>query len=68
MSYCDLSLIKMSCIELKKIFRFLSYMVGRWFCHVSKFFDLAKTILQGTVKGRRKRDRQKKRWEDNIRE
>ena len=29
---------------------------------------LAKTILQGTVKGKRKRDRQKKRWEDNIKE
>ena len=27
---------------------------------------LAKTILQGTVKGKRKRGRQKKRWEDNI--
>ena len=27
---------------------------------------LAKTILQDTVKGKRKRDRQKKRWEDNI--
>ena len=29
---------------------------------------LAKTILQGTVKGKRKRGRQKKRWEDNIKE
>ena len=27
-----------------------------------------KTILQGTVKGKRKRGRQKKRWEDNIKE
>ena len=29
---------------------------------------LAKTILQGTVKGKRKRGRQKKGWEDNIKE
>ena len=29
---------------------------------------LAKTILQDTVKGKRKRGRQKKRWEDNIKE
>ena len=28
----------------------------------------AKTILQGTVKGGRRQGRQKKRWEDNIRE
>ena len=38
----------------------------RWFCHVSRSSGLAKTILQGTVEGERKRGRQKKRWEDNI--
>ena len=37
-----------------------------WFGHVSRSSGLAKTILQGTVKGKRKRGRQKKRWEDNI--
>ena len=30
--------------------------------------DLAKTILQVTVKGGRRQSRQMKRWEDNIRE
>ena len=40
----------------------------RWFGHVSRFSGLAKTILQGTVKGQRKRGRQKKRWEGNIKE
>ena len=40
----------------------------RWFGHVSRSSGLAKTILQGTVKEKRKRDRQKKRWEDNIKE
>ena len=30
--------------------------------------DLAKNILQGTVKGGRRQGSQKKRWEDNIRE
>ena len=29
---------------------------------------MAKTILQGTVKGARRRGRQKKTWEDNIKE
>ena len=29
---------------------------------------LAKTILQGTVKGGRRQGGQRKRWEDNIRE
>ena len=32
----------------------------RWFGHVSRSSGLAKTILQGTVKGKRKRGRQKK--------
>ena len=40
----------------------------RWFGHVSSSSGLAKTILQGTVKVKRKRGRQKKRWEDNIKE
>ena len=29
---------------------------------------MAKTIIQGTVKGTRRRERQKKTWEDNIKE
>ena len=36
--------------------------------HVSRSSCLAKTILQGTVKGDRRQGRQRKRWEDNIRE
>ena len=39
----------------------------RWFGHVSKPSGVAKTILQGTIKGKR-RGRHKKRWEDNIKE
>ena len=39
----------------------------RWFGHVSKSSGLAKTILQGTVKRKRK-GRHKKRREDNIKE
>ena len=34
-----------------------------WFGHATREGGLAKTILQGTVRGR-----QKKRWEDNIAE
>ena len=40
----------------------------KWYGHVSRSSGLAKTILQGTVQGGRKRGRQKKRWEDNIAE
>ena len=40
----------------------------RWYGHISRSSGMAKTILQGTVKGARKRGRQKKRWEDNIKE
>ena len=39
-----------------------------WYGHVTRSSGLAKTILQGTVQGGRKRGRQKKKWEDNIRE
>ena len=45
----------------------------KWYGHVSCSSGLAKTILQGTVKGGggregRRQGRQRKRWEDNIRE
>ena len=40
----------------------------QWYGHVSRSSGLAKTILQGTVKGGRRQDRERKRWEDNIRE
>ena len=40
----------------------------RWFGHVVRSTGLSKTVLQGTVNGGRKRGRQKKRWEDNIKE
>ena len=34
--------------------------------HVTRSSGLAKIILQGTAQGGRRRGRQKKRWEDNI--
>ena len=40
----------------------------QWFGHVSRSSGLAKTILQGTVKGAKRQGRQRNRWEDNIRE
>ena len=39
----------------------------KWYGHVSRSSGLAKTILQGTVKGGRRQGRQK-RLEDNMRE
>ena len=40
----------------------------QWYGHISRSSGLAKTILQDTVKGGRRQGRQRKRWEDNIRE
>ena len=38
----------------------------QWYGHVFRSSGMAKTILQGTVKGGRRQGRQWKRWEDNI--
>ena len=40
----------------------------QWYGHVSRSSRLATTILQGTVKRGRRQGRQRKKWEDNIRE
>ena len=40
----------------------------RWYGHISRSSGMAKTVLQETVKGARRRGRQKKRWEDNFKE
>ena len=42
-------------------------METKWFGHISRSSGLAKMILQGTIK-RKRRGRQKKRWENNIKE
>ena len=39
-----------------------------WYGHISRSPCLAKSTLQGKVKGGRRPGRQRKRWEDNIRE
>ena len=38
----------------------------QWYGHVSHSSGLAKTILQGTVKGGRRQGGQRKRWEDKA--
>ena len=40
----------------------------QWYVHVSRSSGLTKTIWQDTVKGGRRQGRQRKGWEDNIRE
>ena len=40
----------------------------QWYGHVSRSSGLPKTILQGIVKGGGRQGRQRKRWEDNIKE
>ena len=38
----------------------------QWYGHITRSSGLAKTFLQGSVQGGRRRGRQRKRWEDNI--
>ncbi|KAK3879947.1 hypothetical protein Pcinc_015511 [Petrolisthes cinctipes] len=40
----------------------------QWYGHISRSDGMAKTMVQGTVGGVCRRGRQRKRWEDNIRE
>ena len=40
----------------------------QWYGHVFRSSGLAKTILQGTVKGGRRQGRERKMWENNTRE
>ena len=40
----------------------------KWYGHVTRSSGLAKTVLQGTVQGGRRRGRQRKLWEDNVKE
>ena len=40
----------------------------KWYGHVTRSSGLAKTILHGTIQEGRRRGRQRKRWEDNIKE
>ncbi|KAI0241780.1 hypothetical protein LSAT2_018860 [Lamellibrachia satsuma] len=40
----------------------------KWYGHVSRTSSLTKTFVQCTVRGARRRGRQSKRWEDNMRE
>ena len=40
----------------------------KWYGHVTRSSGLGKTILQETVQGERRRGRQRKRWEDSIKE
>ena len=40
----------------------------QWYGQVFRSSGLAKTIMQDTVKGERRQGRQRKSWEDNIRE
>ena len=53
--------------EYDKLLTLVKKQKLRWFGHASMSSGLAKTILQGTVKGKKRR-RQKKRSEDNIKE
>ena len=52
-------------IRPRKNLTFIKRRKLQWYDHVFRSSGLAKTILQGTVKGGRRQGRQRKRWEDN---
>ena len=58
--------------RLRAVWRLPDFKVKRhklkWYGKVTRSSGLAKTIIQGTVEGWRRRGRQRKRWEDNIKE
>ena len=60
--------IKVAIVEYDVLLTLVKKRKLRWSGRVSRSSGLAKTILQGTVKGKRKRGRQKKRLEDIIKE
>ena len=53
--------------EIQQLLSIVKKRKLQWYGHVSCSSGLAKTILQGTVKGMRRQGRQRKRWENNIR-
>ena len=56
-----------NCYKTKDLLIIVKRRKLQWYGHVSRSSGLTKTILQGTVKGRRRQGRQKNRWEDSIR-
>ena len=62
------AMVNEACGPLDDLLAIVKQRKLKWYGHVTRSSGLAKTILQGTVRGSRKRGRQKKRWEDNIRE
>ena len=50
----------------QKLLTILKQRKLQWYGHITRSSGLAKTFLQGTVQGGRRRGRQRKRWEDNI--
>ena len=58
------TVLKLMCVDLTMVKRCKL----QWYGHVFRSSGLAKAILQGTMKGGRRQGRQRKRWEDNIRE
>ena len=60
--------IKVAIAEYDKLLIMVKKWKLRWFGHVTRSSGSAKMILQSTVKGKRRRGRQKKTWEDNIKE
>ena len=60
-NFCNLALSKQLCSGLEHNISIYAQNPWWWYGHVSCLSGLAKTTLQGTVKGERRPDRQKKR-------
>ena len=60
--------IRIAAGPFEKLLRTVKKRKLKWFGHVTRSNGLAKTILQGTVPGKRGRGRPRRQWGDNIRE
>ena len=73
MSYRDLVTNEEVCTKIQQAIgphEYLTIVKRRklkWYGHVSRSSGLAKTTLQGTVKGGRRQGRRRERWEGNVR-
>ena len=60
--------IRIAAGPFEKLLRTVKKRKLKWFGHVTRSNGLEKTILQGTVPGKRGRGRPRRQWGDNIRE
>ena len=60
--------IETACDNTERLMTIIKRRKLKWYGHITRSGGLAKTCLQGTVRGARGRGRPKKSWHDNIKD